>query len=248
MSGGKKLSLLILRDNGVAWRCRMPVRLLTILLVLALLLPPLAGVGGWLAWTLWRENRVLSADAARLEKEWMTARATAERLSNVEILLQRADAGEAGAVLQNLARRTARAVPAAGPPDETASAPTPTTQEGPGHEEFPVVDTRLVVVDNAGARLMGNRKLRVALDLRNPDPKRAVAGSIRVFLITADGQTSPLEVAKESGDFRISRFKRAVLLLSLPPGAIDITNAMIVLEVLEEGDKLAYRNIFPVQR
>lgn len=248
MSGGRKLSLLILRDNGAGWRCRMRAGLLAALLALAVLMPLLAGAGGWLAWTLWRENRLLSADAARLEKEWMAARATAERLSNLEILLQRADAGEAGAVLQNMARRTAQSAPAAGRPGENAPEPTPTTQEGPGHGEFPVVDTKLVAVDNADARLMGNRKLRVALDLRNPDSKRPVTGSLRVTLITADGETLPLQVSEESGDFRISRFKRAVLLSSLPPGIVNTTNAMIVLEVLEEGGKLAYRNIFPVQR
>lgn len=245
MSKGEKLSLLVLRDNGVAWRCRMRAGLLATLLVLATLMPLLAGVGSWLSWTLWRENRVLSEDAVRLEKEWMTARATAERLSNLETLL-RADTPEAGAVLQNMARRAAESLPAA--KQTVGTAPTASTQEGPGHSEFPVVDTKVVTVENAAARLMGNRKLRLTLDLRNPDLKRPVSGSIRAVLVTADGESLPLEIPEESGDFRISRFKRAVLLPALPPGVTGVPNAMVIIEVMEEGGALAYRNIFPVER
>ena len=66
-------------------------------------------------------------------------------------------------------------------------------------------------------------------------------------LITADGAKHALSFDPENvGDFRISRFKRTVIVVRLP-GRLDLVNAQVILEVRNQDESVVYRNIFPVE-
>ena len=48
------------------------------------------------------------------------------------------------------------------------------------------------------------------------------------------------------GNFRISRFKRTVMVARLPE-RLSLVNAQIILEVKSQDQAVAYRNIFAVE-
>ena len=49
------------------------------------------------------------------------------------------------------------------------------------------------------------------------------------------------------GNFRISRFKRAVMVARVPD-QYSLVNAQVILEVRQQDADLIYRNIFAVER
>ena len=79
------------------------------------------------------------------------------------------------------------------PPQEVApeTAEPNLHEEGPGHEEFTVLDNGRVKISNVQVKRVGSNGLRIGLDLRNPDNEKMLTGEISVTLLTADGQKSP---------------------------------------------------------
>lgn len=237
-----------MHDNGHTRRFRMGTGVYRTLCILALLLP-IIGVGALtLSYKLWEKNSFLAANTHRLELASREARATAEKLTNLKALLDHQDQAETGAVLQNLARQNSKN-PATPEPQLTPAAGDEAgpTDSGPGHGEFPVVDTKAVSVENINARLLNKGKIRINLDLRNPDPKKSIAGHVRCSFIAGSGEARPLTLSDEQADFKINRFKRAVFQPTLPAD-VDTVNSRIIIEVFLDEDNLVYRNIFPVER
>lgn len=234
-----------MHDDGKTRRWRMSLSLYRLLWVLFIMAPLLTAGAVWQAVLLWQENTALTTNAARLELAMHEAKSTADRLSNLENLLAQEELAR-GPVLQNLARQSAKAAPTSPQPTDEEADP---TDSGPGHGDFPAVDTKVVSVENVTARLVRAGKIRINLDLRNPDPKRAIAGHVRCSFISDSGETVPMALAAEQADFKITRFKRAVFQPAVPATVADTTNARIIIEVYLDGeDTLVYRNLFPLER
>ncbi|MDE5879434.1 MAG: hypothetical protein K2G99_05380, partial [Desulfovibrio sp.] len=71
---------------------------------------------------------------------------------------------------------------------------------------------------------------------------------VSATLGTASGQECPLTFDPEDvGNFRISRFKRAVMVARVPD-QYSLVNAQVILEVTEQDSGPIYRNIFAVER
>lgn len=243
MEASKKISIISMHDDGKTRRWRISLFFYRVLWVLCILLPLITVAAVWQAALLWQENTALTTNTARLELAMHEAKSIADRLSNLESLLAQEELAR-GPVLQNLARQSAKEAPATPQPtgDEVD-----TTESGPGHGDFPTVDTKVVSVENVTARLVRAGKIRINLDLRNPDPKRTVAGYVRCSFISDSGETLPMALAAEQADFKITRFKRAVFQPTVPPTITDTTNARIIIEVYLEDEKtLVYRNIYPL--
>ena len=214
-------------------------------------LPLVCALLGWQTWQLWRENASLRENMLRFESDYQAAQATAERLQNLEELLREDSVQGRELVLRKLAgAEQAESSPAAGADAAPPPAPENATPmgEGPGHEEFPAIDTGYVKVGNVQARVLPGGKLRIALDLRNTDNQKPAPGTVQAALVTADGQKSRLAFdPADVGDFRISRFKRAVMVARLPEH-LNMVNAQIILEVKSQDHSMVYRNIFAVER
>ena len=132
--------------------------------------------------------------------------------------------------------------PAKDPAKDTAKA-----ADGPGHEDFPAIDLDYVKVGNVQVREIRNGKVRLALDLRNTDSQKILSGVVSGTLLTADGKTYPLRFDQEDvGNFRISRFKRAVMVAATEK-QVSLTNAQVILEVRSQEDSVVFRNIFAVE-
>lgn len=253
MSNDTRLSLILMSDDGARRTFRVRRARFYGLIICLLCFPLLAAFLGWRAVQLWRENAALNAEQARLERELLAAEATAERLENLEVLL-REDGMEGRRLLAlRLAGReesggSAGDVNAQDDEKEREQA-LKQPNEGPGHTEFPAVATDMVKVLNVRARALGNGRLRISLDLRNTERQKVVSGEVRATLITADGQQHEVQFEPEDvGDFRISRFKRAVMLSHLPRSVGRLENSQVIIEVLKSDGQLLFRNIFAVER
>ena len=250
----EQLSIILMRDNGPRRSFRLRRSRFYALVVFFACMPVLCALFAWQCWLLWEENATLRASLQRFETDCQTAQATAERLQNFEELLR--EEGVQGREL--LLRRLARS--AAPEPVETAgaegAAPTESAGsnagaamgEGPGHEDFPVVETGRVKVANVQARALRGNGLRIGLDLRNTETQKLLTGTVAATLVTAAGQNYPLVFDPEDvGNFRISRFKRAVMVARVPE-QYSLVNARVILEVTEQDSGVIYRNIFAVER
>lgn len=198
-------------------------------------------------WLLWEDNLKLRENVERFEMDYQTAEFRAERLENLEILLQEENISGRELILRQLAQSGKEDAVIE---EATIEEPAPdlTSESGPGHEDFPVIDTGRVKIENVQIRALRGKNLRVGLDLRNPDNENLLAGEVEATLVTADGERKILSFApQDAGNFRINRFKRAVMTAQTPNDA-NLVNASIILEVREQNGDVLYQNIFAVQR
>lgn len=253
MSNDTRLSLILMSDDGARRTLRVRRGRFYAFMICLFCFPLLAAGLGWWSFQLWRSNAALTAEQVRLERALLEAEATAERLENLEILLKE----------QNVDGRRLLAHRLVGHSEATASVEpeeSPEVQkemeqalkqpsEGPGHAEFPAVASDLVKVLNVRARSLGNGRLRVSLDLRNTERQKVVSGVVEVTLLTADGQQHAVSFEPDDvGDFRISRFKRAVMVSRLPRSVGKLENSQVIIEVKKTDGELLFRNIFAVER
>ena len=245
----EQLSIILMRDNGPRRSFRLRRSRFFALVIFFAAMPVLCAVLAWQCWLLWQENASLRANMQRFEMDCQTAQATAERLQNFEELLREEGVQGRELLLRRLARAGGEAQPqeaAEGGGGQAAAGPA--LGDGPGHEEFPVVDTGRIKVSNVQARALRGNGLRIGLDLRNTESQKLLTGSVSATLVTASGQKCPLAFDPEDvGNFRISRFKRAVMVARVPE-QYSLVNAQVILEVREQDADLIYRNIFAVER
>lgn len=254
----ENLSIILMRDNGPrrSYRVRRG-RFLAVLGVMACL-PVICVVLGGLCWVLWQQNVQLRDNVLRFESDYQTAQASAERLENLDELLREENIPGRELVLRRLnTGGSAAEAPGEGPAGSgngSAAAEKPQSAndaaraaEGPGHEDFPAIDLDYVKVGNVQVREIRGGKLRIALDLRNTDSLKILSGVVSGTLLTADGKTYPLRFDQEdAGNFRISRFKRAVMVAAAAK-QMSLTNAQVILEVRSQENAVVFRNIFAVE-
>lgn len=255
----ENLSIILMRDNGPrrSFRVRRG-RFLTALAVAACM-PVACAVLAWLCWMLWQQNAQLRDNILRFESDYQAAEATAERLENLEELLREEGVSGREMVLRRLGSGgTAGESAGEGSPPAAGGEPQPEKTpaeggetarlpEGPGHAEFPSIDRDYVKVGNVQVREIRGGKLRLALDLRNSDSQKILSGVVSGILLTADGKTHTLRFDPEDvGNFRISRFKRAVM-VATAEGQLNLTNAQVILEVRNQENTVVFRNIYAVE-
>lgn len=241
----ERLNIIFMRDNGPRRSFRVRRGRFFALLLFFACLPLVSGLLGWQCWNLWQENKILRENVLRFESDYQEAQATAERLENLDELLREEGVQGRELVLRKLARTDGVD---ATPSDEPRPAVDPAMGDGPGHEDFPAVDTGYVKVGNVQARALRAGKLRIALDLRNTDNQKIASGTVLATLVTADGARHVLRFEPEDvGNFRISRFKRTVMVARLHE-QLSLVNAQVILEVKSQDQNVEYRNIFAVER
>ncbi|WP_165075065.1 MULTISPECIES: hypothetical protein [unclassified Desulfovibrio] len=247
----EQLGIILMRDNGPRRSFRLRRSSFFALVIFFGCMPVVCAVLAWQCWQLWQENASLRANMQRFEMDCQMAQATAERLQNFEELLREEGVQGRELLLRRLARAggdSAQAQEGATAESAQAAAASSPLGEGPGHEDFPEVDTGRVKVANVQARALRGNGLRIGLDLRNTETQKLLAGTVSATLVTASGQKCPLAFDPEDvGNFRISRFKRAVMVARVPD-QYSLVNAQVILEVTEPDSGLIYRNIFAVER
>lgn len=232
-----------MRDNGPRHSFRIRRSRLYLLVIFFICLPFISAALAVQAWFLWDANLKLRENVEKFEADYQKAVARAERLENLEILLEEESVPGSDIIMRQLAASTEK------PEPEKAESPqAPELVEGPGHEEFPGIDSGRVKVSNVQVRAMRGNILRLGLDLRNPDADQLLSGEVAATLVTAAGDKKELTfVPQNVGNFRISRFKRTVMSSHVPRN-INLDNSQIILEVKDQSGKELYRNVFAVQR
>lgn len=242
----ERLNIVFMRDNGPRRSIRLRRSRFYLLIAFFSSLPFLCILLSIQCWLLWKDNINLRENVERFEADYQDAETRAERLENLEELLKEENVYGRKIILSNLAASSEHA-PAQEDNASTVILPE-NMPEGPGHEEFPVLDTGRVKVSNVQARAMRGNTVRVGLDLHNPDNEHLLSGNVSAVLITSNGEKySLLFTPHDIGNFRINRFKRTVMSASVPRD-ISLINSEIILEVKNEDSEPIYRNIFAVQR
>jgi hypothetical protein len=240
-----------MRDKGTRRSFRVRAAVFYVLLCGIACLPLLVCGLGWFSYNTWKENTILRENVLRFEDDFQKAQSIAERLENIEELLNENAVAGKDVLLRRLAASsgTDPASPSgepAAPADgngQTSQPPSPMQQDS-----FPAINTDYIKVDNVQARALRENRLRIALDLRNTDNQKIAAGRVSAELLTADGTRHELVfVPYNVGDFRISRFKRTVMYANLAPRP-NLVNSQVILEVRREDNSVVYRNLFAVER
>lgn len=240
----ERLNIVLMRDKGPRRSFQIRRSSFILLLFIFACLPFLCIALASHCWILWQENTRLKDGMDRFEIDYQNAEMRAERLENLEELLKEENVQGRELALRSLAGEK----PAEKTADNREETDHPELAEGPGHEEFPVLDTGRVLVSNVQARARRGNSLRIALDLRNPENEPLLSGEVEATLVTAQGERQALQLSpREMGNFSIRHFKRAVLTASVPR-RITLDNAQVILEVRDQASQPIYRNIFAVQR
>ena len=241
----ERLNIIFMRDNGPRRSFRIRRSRLYLLFSFFGCLPFICALLAAECWHLRTENLQLRGNVEKFETDYQNAMARAQRLENLEILLEEKSVPGRDLLLKQIAANESKPKAEKAAENLTAS---PELAEGPGHEEFPVVDSGRVLVSNVQVRAMRGNILRIGLDLRNPEADELLSGTVNATLITAAGEKFNLAfMPQDVGAFRINRFKRTVMSAQLPRNVNSI-DSQIILEVKDQQGQELYRNIFPVQR
>ncbi len=261
----EKLNIILMRDSGESKRIRMHRSRFRALMAFFILCPFLvagAVAGGYY---LWKENALLKRTIVDLEGENQKLEHTAQRLSNLEALLH-TQYSVKNALTENLAQNIAKNPASSGqnsnssgkssqtnsgnaknPAGSALQANTANTsdEDGPGHDVFPVLDTKEIIVQNVSSTLEGRNKLRTSFDLRN-ESGESISGEVTSVLILNTGESIRLTTRPaDAGKYKISHFKSSLLVTTLDK-KYDLTNAQIILEVKNSAGTDIYRNIYPI--
>lgn len=238
----ERLNIVFMRDNGPRRSLRVRRSHFYLLLAFFAILPFICAALCLLCWKLWQTNISLQSNVEKFEAEYQQAAARAERLEQLEALLDEESVPGRDLIVRGLAPQKPESVK-----DKASDVHEEREAEGPGHEEFPVVDSGHVKVSNVVARIMRGNRIRISLDLHNPETDKLLIGDVRAVLVTAQGEEKKLVFMPEDvGTFRINRFKRTVITAHAPAGT-NLADSEIVLEVKNEAGETWYRNIFQVR-
>lgn len=245
----EKLNIVLIRDNGPRSSFRLKRSNFILLALFLGCMPFVAAFFIAQSFLLWQENVQLRGNMERFESDYQQAESRAERLENLEELLKQENVQGRELVMRKLAESSDKK-PKGGEkePASPEAEPAQEMAEGPGHEDFPALDSGRVIVSNVQARARPGNSLRIALDLRNPEKEPLLSGEVEAILVTANGERRALELTpSDVGAFRIARFKRTVMNAKIPRD-VSLVNAQIILEVKDQAGKPLYSNIFAVLR
>lgn len=241
----EKLNIIIMRDNGPRRSFHMKRSNFILLFIFFACLPFVVILLSTQCWIFWQENTRLKEAFERFEADYQAAEARAEQLENLEELLREENISAREVLLRQLASIPEKNKPE---PSQASLQELSEQAEGPGHEDFPSLDTGRVLVDNVQVRAMRRNALRIGLDLRNPDNQPLLSGEVEATLLTADGDRIHLPFSPaEVGNFRISKFKRTVINAQVGRG-VNLENAQVTIEVKDQEGKPIYRNVYAVQQ
>lgn len=244
----EKLNIIFMRDNGPRSSIRMRRSHYYVIIAFFACLPFLCVLLAAQCWMLWKENAQLRDNIDKFEVEFQKAEAIAEKLENLRELLDEDNTPGREIVVRQIAGAEKKTEGHSPNMDAAAMEGEAAQDEGPGHEDFPALDTGRVKVGNVQARALRGNSLRIALDLRNPDNENMLSGEVEATLVTVGGERIPLRFdRRDMGNFRINHFKRAVMISKLPPDT-PLDNSEVIVEVRDQAQKTVYRNIFAVQR
>ena len=274
MKAPGKYNLLFIHDDGATRSFRIGRGAIRVVICFLVLVPLLGAGGIWIGWQAWERQAVWDQEERILQQELTGLRLQLDRLSHIEKLVQlhengapveaASGDGKAGGQQPSVVAQATEQLPEA-QPSESGVPPDPGTgQEGPsaspetpaqtteapvtpatGEEkvEYPVVDTGQVRLNDVSVVLVDGRRLRVRMDLHN-ESGRQVSGRLLLFLLTPDGERS--ELVHNDPTFRISRLKKFASTSVVPDSVAGLTNAMLMVEVVDSSSTLLSRQLYPI--
>lgn len=238
----EQLNIILMRDKGPRRSFRIRLSHFIVISIFFLCMPFVGVLLAWKCATLWENNRILAESVEHFEADTRIAEAKVEKLQLLEHLLEETNPPTRDMILRQLAGSP---MPLAN--DNMDEIMPEGMEEGPGHEEFAVLDNGTIKVDNVQIRRIGGNGLRIGLDLRNPDSEKILSGRVGATLVTSAGEKISLPFSPlDAGMFRIKRFKRATM-ISRPGHDINLGDSQVIIEIMGVANIPLYRNIYSVQ-
>ncbi len=241
----EKINIIVMRDSGESKRYRMLRSRFRTLKLCCALSPFITAAALAGCYWLWEQNTLLSTANEQLAQKNAAYEISTKRLSHLEALLTRHEDVEKKIAVKIAAQNGEKKLALENTPEEIQKSAV--AQEGPGHENFPVIDTGALQVDNVSSTLVEKDRIRTAFDLRNKGTE-SIAGEAVCILSLASGKTIPLTPAPaDAGKYKIANFKSAVMYTEVD-SKLDLTNAELILEVKDQTGAVVYRNIYPLSQ
>lgn len=232
-----------MRDNGPRRSFHIRRSNFFLLMILFLCLPFLCLLLAIQCWLLWHENVDLRLSMERAEADYQAVESRAARLENLEELLKEENTRGREVIIRQLAESDPQSERAAeeNGDEETGS-------DSASAESLQGLDSGRVKISNVQMRILRGNALRISLDLRNLENDSLLSGEVEASLLLSNGSEHELVFnPREAGAFRIARFKRTVLTAQAPKDVI-LADARLVLQVKEQGGKLLFRHLYPVNQ
>lgn len=244
MHSQNKFNLLLIHDDGRAFKFRISGRTMQFGIVASLVLI-LGGICGiWFGSVLWQENRKLNRIERNLQQEMAELNVQVERLQNMELLYKRSKSQTAEtypiAVIspEPIAADEDDDLPPDTHPETIHVMQRPDIMANPDLSE---INTKAVRVVNMSVRISSERTL-ISMDLHN-DTQSQLSGNAVFSFISENGDHMPLSY--EDQYFRISRFKKVVATTTLPATGGNISNAALLVEIKSSDGTLMFRKLYP---
>lgn len=263
MKNKGKFSILLIHDDGEAYRYRISRAMLRGILLTGFLLVLLGCFGTWVGLENWTKSRDMAQSERRLQQELAELKVEVERLSNIEELITRSKSNKADMAMgligqaisesvppgqapgQNIVATPGNGTPAQPDEPNAASSPVPAAGDTPPlPAELAPLESKMTRIDNVSTRLSGNTRLRISIDLHNTSGSQ-LAGKTLFALVDEQNIRTPLEHDDQS--FRISHYKKVVANVNIPPSISDASKTRLLVEVLHSDGNVLLRKLFPVQ-
>ncbi len=244
-SSKEKINIILMRDSGESKRFRMYRSNFRALLTCCILCPFITAAALAGSYWFWEQNMQLVQRNMALEQENSVYQITTKRLGHLEKLLTRHEDVEKKIAVQIAAQKNEKSIAEAENLEQIQKSAA--QQEGPGHDEFPVLDTGVLQVENVSSIVLEKERIRTSFSLRNKGSE-SISGEVFCILSLASGKTLALMTTPpEAGKYKIANFKSAVLYSDIPE-KIDLKNAEMVLEVKNATGEVVYRNVYPLSQ
>ena len=115
--------------------------------------------------------------------------------------------------------------------------------DDPGHEYFPMVESKDIELQNVSCRKLSSTNLRISFRLRNKSDS-LLEGEYFCFLILANGKMIALNLGTPvTGKYAIKSFKSPVLMIDLEK-EYDLEDAQVAIEVKDKEGKILCKNSY----
>ncbi len=237
-----KLSLILMDDDGATRRYRVRRSTVRFFIFMTFFLPVVCGGLIYGSYLLYEKNLALEYDNKLKVEQAVKYEAEIEKLSNLEAIRQ----SEIEALKATINKKEDDALIAH---ESQSSEPVNSDEvEAPKEEkaleEYLPVDSGIVSLENVSARLIEGKKLRLSIDLHNATQSQ-ISGGVVLYVLSSQGQRSPLDLS--NSDYKIVKMKKIVSAVTIPNSIGNMTNASLMVEVLDSTGKIIHRQLFPIE-
>ncbi len=206
---GKKISVLLMRDDQQVRRYRIDPAWFRLVIYGIFLLIAFSSIGGYLGYTFWQENDVLSKEIETLRQQVQDKEIKLKSLQNMERILALHEPAELQSLLTG--EKNAEQIELQHPSQVAAD-------QVDLQAFFTKIDLNKAVVKDLSLSTTADGALRLKYHLTSKVAGDSLSGVTEIGLISRDGQFLDVKTPLEEMAFSIQNYRTFDALFSLPQG------------------------------